>query len=231
MTLPTAPQDAGSGVRIDPFGEGAVLVSFGDVVDVVLARRARALASAVADLVAVEPAWERPVQGLASVLVPFDPLAVSMVVVVARLEALLADGAADPPPEAAGRTIDIAVRYGGADGPDLDEVASLTGLSPADVIERHAGATVEVLALGFAPGFAYLGLIDSAIAVPRHATPRPRVEAGSVAIADRMTGIYPAASPGGWRLIGRTDTVLFDPASAAPSLLLPGDRVRFRPDR
>jgi KipI family sensor histidine kinase inhibitor len=123
------------------------------------------------------------------------------------------------------------VRYGGTDGPDLAAVAAATGLSIDDVIERHSGVTYEVLILGFAPGFAYLGDLDPAIRVPRLATPRPRVPAGSVAIADGLAGIYPAALPGGWRIVGRTDVSVFDPRAAEPALLSPGDRVRFEPLR
>jgi KipI family sensor histidine kinase inhibitor len=119
------------------------------------------------------------------------------------------------------------VRYGGDDGPDLDAVAADLGLRPRDVVDLHIGVEVEVLFLGFAPGFAYLGELSPRLRVPRRATPRVRVPAGSVAVAGSMTAVYPQASPGGWRIIGRTDAKLFDPLADPPARLRPGDRVRF----
>jgi KipI family sensor histidine kinase inhibitor len=110
-------------------------------------------------------------------------------------------------------------------------VAAETGLTPRDVVDLHAGTTYEVLFLGFAPGFAYLGELPEALRLPRLATPRPRVPAGSVAIAGAMTAVYPHPSPGGWRLLGRTDAAVFDAASSAAARLRPGDRVRFVPVR
>ncbi|MGH2418244.1 MAG: 5-oxoprolinase subunit B family protein, partial [Candidatus Limnocylindria bacterium] len=115
------------------------------------------------------------------------------------------------------------------DGPDLAEVADLTGLAPSDVIARHAGTELRVLFCGFAPGFAYLGELPPVLHVGRLSTPRTRTPAGSVAIAGSMTGIYPADLPGGWRVIGRTEVGMFDPRQDPPALLLPGDRVRFEP--
>ena len=133
----------------------------------------------------------------------------------------------DPPPDAP--LHELPVRYGGDDGPDLESVAEEVGHSPADVVELHAATTYEVLFLGFAPGFAYLGELEPPLVVPRLATPRPRVPAGSVAIAGPMTAVYPHASAGGWRLLGRTDALLFDPGATPPARLRPGDRVRFVP--
>lgn len=121
----------------------------------------------------------------------------------------------------------IEVRY---DGPDLQQVAELTGLLAAEVVERHSRARYEVAFLGFAPGFGYLTGLDPSLRLPRLATPRTRVPAGAVAIAEEWTAIYPTASPGGWWLLGRTGQVLFDPADeAAPARLRPGDTVTFRP--
>ncbi|HLO67907.1 MAG TPA: 5-oxoprolinase subunit PxpB, partial [Holophaga sp.] len=118
-------------------------------------------------------------------------------------------------------------RYGGEDGPDLEAVARHCGLAPEEVARRHAGATYRVHFLGFAPGFPYLGGLDPALAAPRLDAPRTRVPAGSVGIAGAQTGIYPLESPGGWRLIGRTPLVLFDPRRPEPCLLRPGDLLRF----
>ncbi|MFC3532141.1 5-oxoprolinase subunit PxpB [Vogesella facilis] len=127
------------------------------------------------------------------------------------------------------RRVDIPVRYGGEHGPDLAAVAAHCGLSPQEVIARHSAARYTVFFLGFQPGFAYLGGLPPALATPRRAEPRLTVPAGSVGIGGAQTGIYPAASPGGWQLIGHTDLTLFDPQREPPSLLLPGDRVRFQP--
>ena len=130
-----------------------------------------------------------------------------------------------------GQPVDIPVRYGGRDGPDLDEVAALAGLSRGEVVDRHVARTYRVFMLGFLPGFAYLGTLDPALNVPRRASPRTAVASGSVGLAGAQTGIYPRESPGGWQIIGRTDVRLFDPSLDTPSLLAPGDRVRFVPVR
>lgn len=128
------------------------------------------------------------------------------------------------------RTIEIRVRYGGADGPDLDVVARHAQLTPDQVIERHMGVDYSVAMIGFAPGFPYLLGMDASLAMPRRSTPRSRVPAGSIGIGAAQTGIYPREGPGGWQLIGRTDAILFDPSNGSdPSLLRPGDHVRFVP--
>jgi KipI family sensor histidine kinase inhibitor len=125
-----------------------------------------------------------------------------------------------------GASVEIPVRY---DGPDLDEVASLTALSPEEVAARHMGAEYVVGFLGFAPGFAYLLGGDERLRVERRAEPRALAPAGSVALAGPYSGIYPRGSPGGWQLIGSTTTVLFDATRDPPALLSAGDRVRFVP--
>jgi KipI family sensor histidine kinase inhibitor len=130
-----------------------------------------------------------------------------------------------PQPHAA-RRHEIAVTY---DGEDLAVVAASRRMRPQDVVELHSRAEYTVAFIGFQPGFPYLIGLPEELAVPRLASPRAKVPAGSVAIAEQYTGIYPDATPGGWRLIGRTEAVLFDPASTPPSLLRPGDVVRFVP--
>jgi KipI family sensor histidine kinase inhibitor len=126
-----------------------------------------------------------------------------------------------------GRQIEIPVRYGGEDGPDLADVAAHTGLTPAEVVQRHAAADYIVYFLGFLPGFAFMGGLPASLATPRRAEPRTAVPARSVGIGGEQTGIYPLVSPGGWQLIGRTSIELFDPKNEPPTLLRPGDRVRF----
>lgn len=131
---------------------------------------------------------------------------------------------------AVGKLHEIPVCYGGSAGPDLGWMADTTGLSEGEVVAIHAAAEYRVEMLGFAPGFAYLGGLDARLHVPRRDQPRSRVPAGSVAIAGNQTAVYPRATPGGWRIIGHADALLFDPANEArPSLLMPGDSVRFVP--
>ena len=139
---------------------------------------------------------------------------------------------ADTPDEirvacATGQEHEVPVRYGADAGPDLETVARATGLTAADVVRRHLASTYQVCFLGFMPGFAYLGLVPETLRVPRRETPRTLVPAGSVAIADVFTAVYPSDSPGGWHVIGRTDRPLFDLSRRQPSLFAPGDHVRF----
>ncbi len=129
------------------------------------------------------------------------------------------------------RAIDIPVVYGGAHGPDLDDVARHSGLTPQQVVELHASVDYVVWFLGFQPGFPYLGGLPESLITPRRAEPRLLVPAGSVGIGGAQTGIYPLATPGGWQLIGRTSLKLFDPAKNEPVLLRPGDTVRFIPQK
>lgn len=173
------------------------------------------------------PAWLRDlVPAYASLAVFFDPDAIDAGTVERWLDARLAgdDGttAATAP-----RCIEIPVVYGGDFGEDLDSAAQELGITADALAARHAAGTYTVAMIGFAPGFPYLSGLDPALALPRLVTPRTRVPAGSVAIGGAQTGLYPRASPGGWRLIGRTPLRLFDPMRASPSLLVPGDRVRF----
>ena len=122
------------------------------------------------------------------------------------------------------RLVEIEVRY---DGADLVEVAGATGCSIGELVRRHSEREYTAAFGGFAPGFVYLTGLDPALQLPRRSTPRPSVPAGSVAIASEFTGVYPTSSPGGWHLLGTTEAVLWDPARPLPSLITPGDRVRF----
>lgn len=126
-----------------------------------------------------------------------------------------------------GRHVEIPVAYGGEAGPDLADVAAHTGLTPSEVVRRHSEGDYVVYLLGFLPGFAFLGGLAPELATPRRPEPRLAVPARSVGIGGEQTGIYPLVSPGGWQLIGRTSLEMFDPAGANPTLLRPGDHVRF----
>lgn len=205
-------------------GDAALLVELGETLDLAvnlqvqdLARRARALPG----VSAVIPAYT-------TLLVEYEPLVLARSALESEIasalssESLIAD-------DAPTRIVEIPTRYGGECGPDLEFVAAQNGISPAEVVKIHTAETFRVFMIGFAPGFPYLGIVPEQIAAPRLETPRPRVPAGSVGIAGRQTGIYPRESPGGWRLIGRTDVTLFDPLQDPPALLRPGDRVRFVP--
>lgn len=163
-----------------------------------------------------------------TLLVVFDPLRLAPEEARRRLERLLAGLA----PDAAGEEGDVRelpTWYDASVGPDLPRVASRTGLSEAEVIACHSQAVYRVFALGFAPGYAFMGLLDARLEVPRLDTPRQRVPAGSVALAGRQTAAYPTVTPGGWNLIGRTSARLFDRDREGFSLLRVGDRVRFVP--
>ena len=127
------------------------------------------------------------------------------------------------------RVVEIPTLYGGEYGPDLGFVAENAGLSESDVVEIHSGSDYLVYAMGFSPGFPYLGGLDPRLNTPRLTTPRTLIPGGSVGIAETQTGAYPVASPGGWQLIGRTPLKLFDPEADPPALINAGDRVRFVP--
>ncbi|KHN54803.1 hypothetical protein OI70_15825 [Dickeya fangzhongdai] len=129
------------------------------------------------------------------------------------------------------RDVTIPVIYGGEQGPDLNVVAEHCGMTAQQVVERHAAGRYVVYFLGFQPGFPYLGGLDEALSTPRRAEPRVLVPAGSVGIGGSQTGVYPLSTPGGWQLIGRTSLALFQPTQTPPTLLRPGDRVRFVPQR
>ncbi|KID02641.2 MAG: 5-oxoprolinase subunit PxpB [Hafnia sp.] len=129
------------------------------------------------------------------------------------------------------RHIDIPVIYGGAEGPDLEEVARLHNLTARQTVELHSSAEYVVYFLGFQPGFGYLGGLPEALHTPRRAVPRVKVPQGSVGIGGSHTGVYPLASPGGWQIIGNTPLALFDPQASSSTLLRPGDSVRFVPQK
>lgn len=211
--------------RIAPLGDAALTITFGSTIDTDTAKAVTRLAATVA---ARPPrGFMELVPGYVALTVHFDPLVTSFRQVSDDLT-VLTKGPAAAGSGSSNRLIEIGVRY---TGPDLADVAAAAGLSEREVIARHAAVEYRVALLGFVPGFAYLGPIDPALVLPRRASPRERVPAGSVAIAGAQTGIYPAETPGGWHLIGRTTAVLFDPARKPPALLAVGDRVRFSVER
>jgi KipI family sensor histidine kinase inhibitor len=228
------------GPRIEPIGERALLVTLGDRVDRLVNARARRLAAALEALRQSDPRFGRSIQAATSVLVPFDPLEIDTAAVT-TIVAGLADsvardsrgvGAANGGDEALDRLpIEIGVRYGGRDGPDLAAVADVHGVTPERIVELHAETVWTALFLGYAPGFAYFGPLPPDLATPRRATPRQSVPAGSVAIGGDQTAVYPFSMPGGWHLIGRTSVRLWDLGRERPNLVQPGDRVRFVPAR
>jgi inhibitor of KinA len=205
--------------QVAPAGDRALLVTLGRTIDPGLLAEVLGLDQALKDN---PPAGLRStVPAYASLLCHYD----ADVTDAARLEETIRhfEGtvkAAIP----SGPVVDVPTRY---DGPDLPEVALKTNLTPAGVVEQHAGREYLVYCVGFAPGFTYCGALPEEIAVPRMASPRLRVPAGSVGIAGRQTGIYGVESPGGWNLIGRTALRLFDPAADPPARFKPGDRLRF----
>jgi len=199
-------------LELMPVGDRAALVEVADndhVQSLSLAARAR-WGGELAELVAGERTllivWRGPRPTLAAVLAELR--AVTVV----------------PQEELAGRLLVIGVRY---DGADLRQVARLTGLRPDEVVALHTAPQYTVAFIGFAPGFGYLRGGDPRLAVPRLVTPRERVAAGSVAIAAGYSAVYPTDSPGGWQILGHTETVMFDPDRDPPVLLEPGTRVRF----
>lgn len=165
------------------------------------------------------------VPSYASLLVLFDPLVTDELAVRQHLHTAGQLGSAATPDE--GRLVELPVYYSTESGPDLAALARRAQLSIDEVIQLHQQEEYRVYAIGFAPGFAYLAEVDARIAAPRLATPRQRVPKGAVAIADRQTAVYPAASPGGWNLIGLCPTPMFDPAAEPAMPVAVGDRVRF----
>ncbi len=193
-------------------GREAVLVEVDDL------DQALALYAALRD--AALPGVTDLVPAARTVLVRLDPAVTDP----ARIRSAVAALPVDPRRRPAAGTVTIAVRY---DGPDLPDVAAHTGLTPAEVVARHTGSAWTVAFAGFAPGFGYLTGGDPRLDVPRRATPRSRIPAGSVGLAGRYSGVYPHDSPGGWQLVGSTTLRLWDPEREPPALLTPGVRVRF----
>jgi KipI family sensor histidine kinase inhibitor len=224
-TFPNMDTSATEGVRFQPSSDQSLLVYFGGQI----AFRAHDRVRKLLRLIELEPiAGVRNLHpAYCSLLVKFDAFRVGhreMEEILKKyLERLETVALAGP------REVEIPVRYGGEYGPDLNEVAAMHGMTPEQVIELHSSATYLVYFLGFVPGFAYLGELPKALITPRLPTPRRSVPPGSVGIAGSQTGVYPFATPGGWRLLGRTPTVMFRTGGQSFSFLSIGDRVRFLP--
>jgi KipI family sensor histidine kinase inhibitor len=205
-----------------PLGDSAFTIVFGSEKSPELLQRIHAAAFAVS--AAVIPEVEDVVSAYLSLAIFYDPLKTSYEEVSAKVLGVCERGSVTASSRNASRTLDIPVTY---DGPDLEDVATALALSIEDVIGRHLARTYSVDLIGFVPGWAYLSELDPALHLPRRAQPRPRVPAGSVAIAGNQTGVYPLVTPGGWHIIGHTDSVMFDPTREPPAVLRPGDRVHF----
>lgn len=210
-------------LKLKPFGPSALLIEFAARIDPDSLALCRGL---------LRTLEERPPEGLREVTAAYQTLLLEFdhAPAPAAIETLLAT--ARPLPASEARLHEIPVTY---DGADLDALATRNGLSVSEIIERHAAPVYDVYLVGFAPGFPYLGPLDEKLHAPRLDSPRPRVSAGSVGIGGEHTGIYSIASPGGWWLIGRTETVLFSEEAARGAghidafLLRQGDRVKFLP--
>lgn len=214
---------ASPGPRLRWSGDTLILIEVGADMTPQVNARAIALAGAIAN--AQVRGVRDVVPAYAAVGVHVDPLRFDP----AALDAVVARSTLVDAASATTREVEIPVRYGGACGPDLADVAAFAGCQPDEVVARHARGRYHVYMLGFLPGFAYLGGVEPSIGMPRRSSPRPAVPPGSVGIAGAQTGVYPYASPGGWQLIGRTPVAMFDPARETPALLAPGDIVRFVP--
>jgi inhibitor of KinA len=212
-----------SDLRIVPAGDAALLVELPARIDPAVSGRAVALAQALKSRFAASV--RDVVVSYCSVTVYFDPLQIDATALEADLRQAamaLPDGAIEE-----GALIDVDVCYGGEFGPDLADVAAFARATEEEVIALHGATTYRVYVVGFVPGFPYMASVHPRLALPRRATPRARVPAGSVAIAAGQTGIYPIETPGGWHLIGRTKVKPYDDSRAEPFLFQPGDRVRF----
>lgn len=217
-------------MKLEPLGDSAVVATLGSRIDE--ATLASVLGFAEAIVAAKRAGITDVVPAYSSVTAFYDPEQFhenpgDAYEAVCRFLKSCAPGAKSATRSAHGRRVDIPVCYGGEFGPDLPAVAAYCGMSVAEAAALHSGGDYLVHAIGFTPGFPYLGGLHKSLRIPRLDTPRQRVPAGSVAIGGSQTGVYPVDSPGGWHIIGRTPIVLFRPLQEPAALLRPGDHVRF----
>lgn len=212
-------------MRIEIAGENALIIYFGDQTDPATSAKVqqavtileKELAEQLIDMV---PSY-------ASLLVIYDMLKCDHLEVRSKLRKLL--GQLEESSAISGKIVTLPAYYSTESGPDLEALATRAQLSIEEVIKIHSDMEYRVYAIGFAPGFAYLGEVDPRIAAPRLSTPRQKVPKGAVAIADQQTAVYPAVSPGGWNLIGLCPTPMFDPKAEPTMPVQVGDRVKFEP--
>jgi len=210
-------------MRIEIAGQNAFIVYFAEQTSAAVSAQIQAAVSSI--LATMQDSIVDLVPSYASLLVIFDLDRSDHFAVRQKLRAALTD--LDSVDAAAGELVTLPVYYSIESGPDLEIIAEGANISVDEVIEIHQQQEYRVYAIGFAPGFAYLGEVDERIAAPRLATPRQKVPRGAVAIADRQTAVYPAVSPGGWNLIGLCPTRMFDPAADPSMPVRVGDRIRF----
>jgi KipI family sensor histidine kinase inhibitor len=209
--------------RVFPLGDSAITIELGTERSRKLLREVHAAAAQIRSqqlqhVTDVVPAY-------LAVTVFYDAIKVSYSEIAEQIVGAL-DASRNTPAGEETRHHVIPVEYSGA---DLQSVADTTGLSVAEVVARHSAKTYTVDLLGFVPGWAYMSELDPSLQIPRRQQPRPRVPAGSVAIAATQTGIYPLDTPGGWHILGRTAATMFDPTRDPPALLKAGDTVKFEP--
>lgn len=213
--------------HIESAGPGALIIRFGNKIDPSLAPIIRAAGERLERM----PAFATEIRDLipcyTSMMVSYHPVHNSFASLSVKIRQQLSGLTSGV--QSMGQLVEIPVWYDPEVGPDLAHVAEQHGIAIDEVVRRHSQCDYQVYAIGFAPGFAYLGEVDEGLATPRLATPRPRIAAGSVALADRQTAIYPIATPGGWNILGRTTIKLFDPEGTSLCPLVVGDRVRFMP--
>lgn len=226
MTMATESKDYfGSYPQITDIGDSALMVVLGEGVNPITNSLVHTMVREIQD--SGWPGIREVVPVYSSFVVHYDPLKLSSIALTTFIENI--HGSVDSKKISGKRRIILPTFYGGDFGPDLDSVEELTGCSLEEIVKIHSETDYLVYALGFSPGFPYLGDLDSRLHCPRLDSPRVEVPAGSVAIAETQTGVYPVPSPGGWRLIGKTPVSLFNPLRDLPALLRPGDRLRFVP--
>lgn len=204
-------------------GDKALYIELGDSISPEINRRVKSLVSSIDEasipgVIDLAPTYR-------SILVYYDPLQITLDDLQRKLIALGQRSTKET--SEVSRVVEIPAVYGGEHGPDLDFVASHNNLTREEVVRIHMGSDYLVYMLGFNPGFPYLGGMSGKIATPRLNTPRVKIPAGSVGIAESQTGVYPLDSPGGWRLIGRTPVPIFDPSRDPPAIAQAGDFIRF----
>jgi inhibitor of KinA len=204
-------------------GDRSLLVELGDEISPQINRRVREFSialmeSSIEGIIEIVPAYR-------SFLIIYDPLTLTLATIKSRMEDLQKKIKEIEIPEP--KTLEVPVIYGGEYGPDMEWVAHYHNMGVEEVIRLHTGTTYQVYMIGFMPGFPYMGELPEGLDTPRRETPRTVIPQGSVAIAQRQTGIYPVESPGGWQILGRTPLKLFNPVQSPPILLEMGDRVKF----